>query len=55
MCYGSINKFYGTFEEGKFKPNLEGPFIVANDGSKGAYKIQSPCEKMEFSPRTLLI
>ena len=30
-----------TFEEGKLKPNWEGPFIIADYGSKSAYRIQS--------------
>ena len=36
-----------TFEEGKLKPNWDGPFIIADDRSKGAYRIQSQCGKME--------
>ena len=28
-----------TFDEVKLKPNWEGPFVIADDGSKGAYKI----------------
>ena len=33
--------FRRTFKEGKLKPNWEGPFIFADEGSKGAYRIQS--------------
>ena len=39
-----------TFKEGKLKPNWEGPFIIADDGSKGAFMIQSQCGKIEARP-----
>ena len=39
-----------TFEEGKLKPNWEGPFIIVDDGCKGAYRIQSSCGKTEPHP-----
>ena len=39
-----------TVEEGKLKPNWEGPFIIADNGSKGAYRIQSQYGKIEAHP-----
>ena len=42
--------FQRTFKEGKLKPNWDGPFIIADDGSKGAYRIQFQCGKMEARP-----
>ena len=31
-----------TFKEGKLKPIWEGPYIITDNGCKGAYRIQSP-------------
>ena len=42
-----------TFEEGKLKPNWEGPFIIVDNGCKGAYRIQSQRGKMEPRPWNL--
>ena len=39
-----------TFKEGNLKLTREGPFIIVYDGCKGAYIIQSQCEKMEPRP-----
>ena len=44
-----------TFKEGKLKPNWEGPFIIVDDRSKGAYRIQSQCEKIRLTLGTRLI
>ena len=30
-----------TFKEGILKPNWEGPYVIADDGCRGAYRIQS--------------
>ena len=42
-----------TFEEGKLKSNWEGPFIIANEGSKRAYRIRYYCSKVEARPWNL--
>ena len=39
-----------TFDEGKLRPNWEGPYIVMEYGWKGAYMIQSPKGKEEPKP-----
>ena len=39
-----------TFDEGKLNPKWEGPFTIIDDGLKGAYRLQSPCEKIESRP-----
>ena len=42
--------FQCTLKEGKLKQNWEDPCIITDDGSKGAYQIQSKCDKMEAHP-----
>ena len=39
-----------TFEERKFQQNYEGPYVIAGDGIKGAYRIQSLGGGMEPRP-----
>ena len=39
-----------TFDKGKLKPNWEGSFIVVDDESKGACRLQSPYGKTEPRP-----
>ena len=37
-----------TFEEGKVKPNWEGPYIIVDKGRRGSYRIQSPDGRVEL-------
>ena len=46
--------FHHTFDEGKRKPNWEGPFVILDDESKGAYRIQPPVERWNLTLGTRL-